>query len=233
MVIHFPQMKYGLASTLLILASLTTACRSAEPSPTVQITQTPQIVVVTSETSAPGTNDPGATPVVEVFPTPLVCDATIIEQPFENGRMFWVGKTIGERCRTEHEFTPGSGEIWVAVFEDDTRSGEWFAVTDTFDESVDAPFDVAMTAPPGVLQPVRGFGKVWREALTDEQREALGWGTGQELAFLSQYRYDAGGVVDANGNYVPRPGQHVLISFAGERFFLDEQTGRFEFIPAE
>jgi hypothetical protein len=174
-----------------------------------------------------------STPAADVFPTPLICDATIIEQPFEHGRMFWVGKTMGERCRTEHEFTQGSGEIWVAILDEDRRGGEWFAVTDTFDEAIDAPFDVAITAPPGVLQPVRGFGKVWREALTVEQRLALGWGTAQELAFLSQYRYDAGGLVDENGNYIPRPGQHVLISFAGERFFFDEQTGRFEFIPAE
>src|SRR5688572_716123 len=57
------------------------------------------------------------TPAPDVFPTPQVCEAGVIEQTFEHGRMFWVGSTTEERCKTEHQFTAGSGEIWVAIFD--------------------------------------------------------------------------------------------------------------------
>src|SRR5574341_2535772 len=40
------------------------------------------------------------------YPTPFLCQAGVIEQVFQFGRMFWVGATLDERCRETHEFAP-------------------------------------------------------------------------------------------------------------------------------
>lgn len=63
-------------------------------------------------------------------------------QPFERGRMFW---------REE-------GRVIFVLFED----GHWQEWPDAWSE-VQPVSDVALVAPPGRLQPVRGFGKLWRE----------------------------------------------------------------------
>jgi hypothetical protein len=200
-------------------------------------TQTPVYLIVTGETPvvtptsllADGT--PDAIP--DIFPTPYICQAMIVEQPFENGRMFWVGATFTERCLGDHAFTPGSGEIWVAIFDESGDSGEWLIFVDDWDEAIDPPYDLELTPPEGLLQPVRGFGKVWREKMTDEQREALGWAGYEEIAFVTDYRYEAGGFIDEAGEYVARPGLHTLITFSGETFYFDEPSQTFDYVPAE
>lgn len=194
-------------------------------------TQTPIIVVVPGENSSEPTLQTSVIG-IEGFPTPITCEAGTIEQPFEHGRMFWVGKSIEERCSIEHAFAPHTGEIWVAIFDNQQHGGMWLSFIDTWDTENNVPFDLTMTEPAGLLQPVRGFGKVWRDELTSEQRANLGWATGPELAYTAAYRYDAGGTIDDTNQYVPRRGQHVLTSLIGERFFFDEETGLFDYIPA-
>jgi hypothetical protein len=124
------------------------------------------------------------------------------------------------------------GEIWVAIFDDRGQGGIWFSFLDSWDAQNDIPFDLTMTEPAGLSQPVRGFGRVWREELTAEQRTSLGWATGRELAYTATYRYDAGGTITDTNTYTPGAGQDVLSSVIGERFFFDEQTGMFDYIPA-
>ncbi len=217
-----------LAAAALNVALLV-AC-SGQPSQ--QPTQTPIYLVIPGETPPITPGDPAGTALPAGFPTPFICNAEIVEQPYEHGRMFWVGKTLDERCKEEHDFTPGSGEIWVLIFDQGADDGEWFAFVDDWDSESEIPFDITMTEPPGLYQPVRGFGKVWRERLTDEQRIALGWALALEIKFVTTYRYDGGGFINGQGTFIPRPGLHTLTSFGGERFFLDEQTRRFQYIPA-
>lgn len=221
-----------LSTIALIALYLAGLAGCAEPAETL-LTQTPVFLVVTSETPQTGAAEESGTPSPAGFPTPFTCSAEVVEQSFERGRMFWVGSSLDERCRETHDFVPGSGEIWVLFFGEDSQGGEWFAFVDEWNADSEIPFDITMTEPAGVTQPVRGFGKVWRERLTQEQRDALGWATGPEIKFVTTYRYDAGGFVDEQGTYIPRPGQHTLVSFGGERFFLDEQTRRFQYIPAD
>ncbi|HEC23109.1 MAG TPA: hypothetical protein ENI95_09345 [Chloroflexi bacterium] len=218
-------LKLSVGPALMIVLLLGTACAgSAAQSPT----QTPVFVVIPGETPAGSPTTPEA-----AFPTPLVCRAEIVEQSFENGRMFWVGATLEERCKQEHDFTPGSGEIWVAIFDESGLGGEWLVFVDDWDELTDPPYDITLSPPPGLIQPVRGFGKVWRERLTEEQREAIGWATSNEYKFVTDYRYEAGGYIDPEGVFVPRPGLHMLVSLGGERFFFDEPSQTFDYIPAE
>ncbi len=219
-------------AALALIAALLSACTGGTLTPLP--TQTPIYLIVTGEEPARGADQPAATGSPEIFPTPYACRAEVVEQAFESGRMFWVGRTFEERCRESHEFAPGSGEIWVAIFDEGADDqGIWLAFTDDWNSDTEIPFDLTMTQPAGLLQPVRGFGKVWREKLTGEQRARIGWATSPEIKFITTYRYDAGGMVDRSGVYVPRPGQHTLETFGGEKFFLDEQTGRFEFIPSD
>jgi hypothetical protein len=218
---------------VMLVLNLLGAC-SPDPSENGGIpTQTPLVVVVTSETPGTVVSTEPSQDGAAGFPTPFVCRAGVIEQPFEHGRMFWVGKSIDERCREEHGFEPGSGEIWVAIFDATGEHGTWTIFTDSWDESTDSAFDPSLTPPAGLLQPIRGFGRVWREDLSDEQRSAIGWGSGSEIAHIIDYRFDAGGLINDLGTYIPRPGQHTMVSLIGERFFFDEQTQRFDYIPGD
>jgi hypothetical protein len=166
-------------------------------------------------------------------PTPFVCQASVIEQSFENGFMFWVGRSAEEKCRTEHSFTPGSGEVWVALFDESGERGKWLIFVDDWDEQSDPASDPTLTPPADTAQPVRGFGKVWRERLTDEQREDLGWATGIELPFATEYRYEGTGFVNAQGEFVARPGHHVIRGLSGDSFSFDETSQTFEHTPVQ
>lgn len=215
--------------TVLMLAlMLLSACSTPDIEPTA--TMTPDNTQPTDEV-AESTQEETSAP--DAFPTPQVCEAGVIEQAFEHGRMFWVGSTTDERCQTEHDFAQGSGEIWVAIFDVAGTGGEWLTFPDTWVEGTDPELDESLTPPADKQQPRRGFGKVWRDHLTEEQRRALGWALGPELAHNTEYRYEAGGSVDADGVYIPRPGRHHLISLGREQFIFDEQRGDFDYTPAE
>jgi hypothetical protein len=201
-----------------ILAAILLAGCSTTP-PEDLPTQTPIFVVVTGQTDD-ATPVPRTQTTDEVFPTPTICRAAIVEQPFENGYMFWVGGTLQERCQTEHSFAPGSGEIWVVI----SPSGQWLRFRDTWDETTDPSTDPSLVPPAGLLQPERGFGRVWREELTDEQREALGWATLPEVLHITTYRYDI--PLSDEGEAL-----HTLISFGEQTFFFGEADGTVEVLP--
>ena len=87
-------------------------------------------------------------------------------QPFERGLMFWRADL---------------GDIDVLHVD-----GWWAGYDDTWDETqpVDDP---ALVPPEGLLQPVRGFGKLWREQLGGPQA-SVGWALDPERGYemLSQ-----------------------------------------------
>ncbi|MEJ5247707.1 MAG: hypothetical protein WHS90_08065 [Caldilinea sp.] len=88
-------------------------------------------------------------------PEPVSSAAAI--QRFERGVMVWVQE---------------NGRIYA--FLDD---GRWFAYEDAFREG-EPESDPAFAPPAGKQQPVRGFGKVWRQH--PELREAIGWALAKE-----------------------------------------------------
>jgi len=110
-------------------------------------------------------------------PAPDACPANSpqvsmqAEQIFEHGRMIWV-ETLDR----------------VYVIFEDGRSPVWAQYPDNFEEG-DPDRDDSLTAPPGLLQPIRGFGLVWR---TNERiRDRLGWATSPEVAFEGMYQSDS------------------------------------------
>lgn len=79
------------------------------------------------------------------------------EQTFERGKMFWRQDTA---------------TIYVLY-----SDGTWQQFADTW-HAGDPEVDTSITAPAGLYQPKRGFGKVWRD--NPGVRSGLGWGTIEE-----------------------------------------------------
>ncbi len=85
----------------------------------------------------------------------------MVTQPFERGSMFW-------RSDTKQIYALAS-------------SGQYWQVPDSWTDGMPAD-DPAYSSPPaGMLQPVRGFGLVWRS--NTSVRDALGWGTLSEAQY--------------------------------------------------
>lgn len=110
-------------------------------------------------------------------PPPDACAAapaeltTQAEQTFERGRMVWVAAL---------------DRIYV-VFEDGARPG-WAMYPDEFNEG-DPERDESLAPPPGLEQPIRGFGLVWRS--NPRVRERLGWAASPEVAFEGMMQADS------------------------------------------
>ncbi len=114
-------------------------------------------------------------------------------QEFEHGFMIWKG--VPEL------------QVYVLLAGDGTRPMRWSAYVDTFQEE-QPPFDPLLTPPPEREQPIRGFGKVWREQ--PGVREAIGWALSRE-----------------------RGGQGVFQVFEGGRVFVIENTRLFALIDTD
>lgn len=158
---------------------------------------------------AGATAAPANTALPPNFPTPVAAQISMAEQLFEGGRMFWLQPT---------------GQIWVLHVTGEGR-GAWTIYPDTFVDG-EPESDPSLTPPAGLLQPDRGFGKLWREV--PAVRDALGWAVTPEFGYTSAYEYHAGGTVDASGVYTPGPGYHILYSLYGERFRFNEADGTWQ-----
>lgn len=110
-------------------------------------------------------------------PPPDACAAapaeltTQAEQTFERGRMVWVAAL----------------DRVYAVFEDGGRPA-WAMYPDEFNEG-DPERDESLVPPPGLEQPIRGFGLVWRN--NPRVRERLGWAVSPEVAFEGMMQADS------------------------------------------
>jgi hypothetical protein len=97
--------------------------------------------------------------------------------------------------------------------------GSWTVYPDTYQDGVDAEVDASIVAPDGLIQPTRGFGKLWRD--NQDVRDDLGWATTPEFGYVSRYEYHPGGTI-RNGQYVAAPGYHILYSLYQEQFRFNE-----------
>ena len=117
-----------------------------------------------------------------------------------------------------------TNQIWVLKITSEGH-GTWEIYEDTFVDG-EPETDPSLVPPEGRYQPERGFGKLWRES--GNLREELGWGVTPEFGYVSNYEYHAGGTIDANGQYVPGPGYHILFSLGGELFRFNEADGTWQ-----
>jgi hypothetical protein len=110
-------------------------------------------------------------------PYPLV-NVPIATEPFERGSMLWV-------------YSPVSGHGWIRVFVSDQTHNAltWELYEDTWREG--EPVSGGMTAPAGLYEPIRGFGKLWRT--NAHVRDTLGWATATEQGDQGTEQYFRGG----------------------------------------
>ncbi len=101
-------------------------------------------------------------------------------QPFERGTMFWRSDTR---------------QIYALA-----NNGQLWQMADSWNESMPAD-DPAYAPPAGLIQPVRGFGLVWRS--NPSIREALGWGTQPEAPYDGFWQdFERGAMLVSNTNLI-------------------------------
>lgn len=94
-------------------------------------------------------------------------------QPFEHGAMLWISATVPYQTRYQFIYTFFEDGTFQQ-FDDTWRPGQ--------------PESAGLTPPPGRYEPVRGFGKVWREGTGARVRERLGWATAPEKGGPGAYQ---------------------------------------------
>ena len=106
-------------------------------------------------------------------------------QSFEHGFMLW---------------SQAEDSIYVlsnTAIQQGQATDTWWRLEDTFTES-DPAIDEGLFPPEGLLQPERGFGKVWRN--NGFVREAIGWATATEEGYDSTWlAFDNGWMVTSPG----------------------------------
>lgn len=229
---------YRLASLMALIMAFAAACQSGPP-PTeilMEVTRVVTIVVTanpdagpvpvaseaaqaqaedtaeaTETASAPAAQEtPTPTPTPDVFPTPVVGRFFIAEQPFQNGTMFWLEPI---------------DQIWV-IARDAQGNQTWEIYEDTFEEGMiesDPTFEPPIS---GLVQPVRGFGLLWRE--NEAVRDDLGFATAEEIGYMANYQYHYGGTVDENNEFVQGPGYHLLETLSRDVYRFNEGTWTWE-----
>ncbi|MBX3085218.1 MAG: hypothetical protein KF716_26530 [Anaerolineae bacterium] len=179
-------------TTTTAVAAAPTATPSTEPSVAATVQPTPTTIPIQS------------TPTLSPFPTETKQTIYIAQQSFEKGIIFWIqARKI----------------MWVLIQDPSNPNvGQWFIYQDTFDETVDK--DAELAPPSGLYAPRRGFGKLWTQ--TPGLRDALGWATTPEFGLNTEYKYQPGGYLDPNNQYVPGPGTHFITTLGREVYALSE-----------
>ncbi len=154
-------------------------------------------------TEAVPTATPTLTPTPDPFPTPVIGAIYVAQQRFERGWMFWLQP---------------NQQIWLLSV-NDRDEHLWSVYDDNFVDG-DIESDPEIPVPEGMQQPVRGFGKLWRENL--EVRTAIGYALEDELGHTTRYEYHHGGALGANNQYISGPGYHLVESLYGDTFRFNE-----------
>lgn len=136
---------------------------------------------------------PGMMTMLQATPNPLETRTTVVEVGPAFRTVYLQNPEVGERLgrpverergvlMAEQEFQ-GGHMLWLA----DTKTilvisidGTWSRHEDTWTEA--EPESADMLPPPDLYEPIRGFGKVWREQTP--VRRALGWGVNKEQGYI-------------------------------------------------
>ncbi|GAB4112014.1 MAG: hypothetical protein Fur005_14100 [Roseiflexaceae bacterium] len=125
----------------------------------------------------------------------------IVTQPFERGQMIYLPPA-----------QPGSyGSIWVIFYDNGRRSLVWKSYPDTYGSG--DPVSGGETPPAGLVEPLRGFGKIWRTI--PEIRNTVGWAVSPEFRDMGHMQYFRG------GNW-------LIYRAAGDRVFVLREDGTAE-----
>ncbi len=186
------------------------------PTPTIGL---PEGTILLPTAARSGTQPPPNTP-VPVFP-PGALEATLTSQPpalpdvatynaafqrYEHGAMLWIAETR---------------QIYMMIEQQGRRGGPFYRFDDLF---VDGdPEEVAdLPVPPGLLQPHRGFGRIWREQ--PGLRAQIGWAADYEVPFTMRAARVTSGAFDATGNFVPNGEIWMMTLYDNSTLYLNGVT---------
>lgn len=125
-------------------------------------------------------------------------------QRFQSGAMLWVS-SLG---------AAGGSTIYAVL-----DNGTYQRFNDTWVSDID-PVSVGATPPDGLVEPIRGFGKVWRES--PDISEGLGWATdGEQGGNGFVQTFERGEMI-----YVPQNGQ-IYLFIAGQPGVWTSIAGEF------
>ena len=130
---------------------------------------------------------------------PAAWEVQTAYQPLEHGAMIW----------SDHIGWYEKHIIYVLY-----NDGTFEAVDDTFDAGID-PTSGGETPPPGLFEPILGFGKVWRER--PDVRAALGWATAGETPGAGRFQLFAGG----NMIWLSQRGETVTLLFISSAYAVE------------
>lgn len=134
------------------------------------------------------TSTPSPPPEPASSPTPTSCSQSVDETFSEllNTELFaQLGCPVGQAITTSAAWQPF--ETGLMLWRQDTNliyiltTNRTNFMGDTWRQDIDPAFDSTIQPPADLFQPVRGFGKIWREQ--PAIREALGWATAEEQGF--------------------------------------------------
>jgi hypothetical protein len=144
------------------------------------------------------------TPTLDPFPRPDEYEIIVAEQVFENGRMFYLDP---------------NKRIWVLFNDEDGMSGTWQVFENAWEEG-EPEMDESVRAPDGMHQPIRGFGKLWRQ--NEDVRLRLGWALDPEIGHRTTYSFTPSEATDEEAEDAAVPGVHTLKSWYGHQFTFNE-----------
>ena len=197
----------GQTEKVVLVVTATPAPTEASASSIATDTTVPLVPTTTATLSpVPATVTPSVPPTVDVRPTATLGQIQVAEEVFEHGRMFWIQP---------------QEQIWV-MYDNGQGTGQWQVYENSYKDG-EPETDPSIVPPDGKYQPVRGFGKLWREH--PEIKDKLGFGITPEFGYVSNYEYHPGGQVDAQGKWVPGTGYHILFSLYNEKFQFNEVDG--------
>lgn len=132
--------------------------------------------------AAVGTFAPAASSLDLGCPTSAGFPSPTSVQAFERGSMLWLAE-------------------WgtITVFKED---GSYESLDDLYDPQEPPPAALTTPAPAGLLEPLQGFGEIWRKL--GGPTAPLGWASGPEQAYVATVQYFERGVViqSADGGWI-------------------------------
>jgi hypothetical protein len=109
------------------------------------------------------------------------------EQIFEHGRMMWLQEIPAESDGWGRAQGPMIYVLYNYYINGESAGGQFQKFDDTWTPN-EPESDPSIVPPEGVCQPIRGFGKVWRD--NPEVRERLGWALAPEQGYDGAYQVD-------------------------------------------
>lgn len=189
--------------SILFLTACTTAAPTVTPTPIV-------ITAVTTPTVVPATAPVTASP---SYPAPSQVNVAAVYEPFERGFMIY----LADRK-----------QIWVFIrptLANTTTNlpvnfGQWLAYADTFKDG-EPETDPTFAAPTRLLQPKRGFGKVWRENVP--VRVGIGWALDWEVPYNASVTTYPIGTIDG-GKFNHKFSFHIITLMDSSAIHVNEAT---------